>query len=65
MDKCIYDENNGLWYELVVDYYSPCWHCHPKKISQSEYGGQRHLQYIRNCKRILYTSLLTSCKLNS
>ncbi len=23
------------------------------------------MQYIRNCKRILYTSLMTSCKLNS
>lgn len=27
--------------------------------------GQRRLQYIKNCKRVLYTSLLTSCKLNS
>ncbi|MFQ9716404.1 MAG: TnpV protein [Blautia sp.] len=25
--------------------------------------GQRHLQYIKNCKRVLYTSLLTSYKL--
>ena len=24
MDKCIYDENNGLWYELQGDYYIPC-----------------------------------------
>lgn len=24
MDKYIYDENNGLWYELVEDYYIPC-----------------------------------------
>lgn len=23
MDKYIYDENNGLWYELVEDYYIP------------------------------------------
>ena len=24
MDKYIYDENNGLWYELVEDNYIPC-----------------------------------------
>ncbi len=23
MDKYIYDENNGLWYELQGDYYAP------------------------------------------
>ena len=24
MDKYIYDESNGLWYELQEDYYIPC-----------------------------------------
>ena len=24
MDKYIYDEHNGLWYELQGDYYIPC-----------------------------------------
>ena len=24
MDKYIYDESNGLWYELQRDYYIPC-----------------------------------------
>ena len=24
MDKYIYDEKNGLWYELQSDYYLPC-----------------------------------------
>ena len=24
MDKYIFDKNNGLWYELVGDYYFPC-----------------------------------------
>ena len=24
MDKYIYDNNNGLWYELIGDYYIPC-----------------------------------------
>lgn len=25
MEKYIYDESNGLWYELKGDYYFPCW----------------------------------------
>lgn len=24
VDKYIYDESNGLWYELQGDYYIPC-----------------------------------------
>ena len=24
MEKVIYDEKNGLWYELQCDYYIPC-----------------------------------------
>lgn len=24
MEKVIYDEKNGLWYELQGDYYLPC-----------------------------------------
>ncbi len=24
MDKYIFDETNGLWYELAGDYYFPC-----------------------------------------
>ncbi|MCD8103924.1 MAG: TnpV protein, partial [Lachnospiraceae bacterium] len=24
MERYIYDENNGLWYELHGDYYLPC-----------------------------------------
>ena len=28
MEKVIYDEKNGLWYELQGDYYSPCLNAH-------------------------------------
>ncbi len=65
MDKYIYDENNGLWYELVKDYYFPCLTLPPEENKPVGIWEQRHLQYIKNCKRVLYTSLLTSCKLNS
>lgn len=65
MDKYIYDENNGLWYELVEDYYIPCLTLPPEENKPTGIWGQRHLQYIKNFKRGLYTSLLTSCKLKS
>lgn len=65
MDKYIYDENNDLRYELVEDYYIPCLTLLPEENKPIGIWGQRHLQYIKNCKRVLYTSLLTSCKLNS
>lgn len=28
MDKYIYNEQNGLWYELQGDYYLPCLNAH-------------------------------------
>ena len=30
MEKYIYDEKNGLWFELQGDYYLPCLNC-PKE----------------------------------
>ncbi len=39
MDKYIFDESNGLWYELQGDYYIPCLTFQPKKsTSLSAYG---------------------------
>ena len=66
MDKYIYDENNGLWYELQGDYYIPCLELPAEK--EERYIGvwaQRHLRYIREHKKVLYTNLLTSGRLQS
>ena len=39
MDKYIYDNSNGLWYELQGDYYIPCLVLPAeKKKGISEYG---------------------------
>lgn len=65
MEKYIYDENNGLWYELVEDYYIPCLRLPPEETKPIGIWGQRHLRYIKQHKRVFYTNLLTSCKLNS
>ena len=66
MDKYIYDNRNGLWYELQGDYYIPCLVL-PDEKEERHIGiwGHRHLRYIREHKKVLYTDLLISGKLQS
>lgn len=65
MDKYIYDESNGLWYELQGDYYIPCLIL-PTEEEHKPIGlwGQRHKRYLQEHKRAVYITLLTSGKLN-
>ena len=65
MEKYIYDENNGLWYELHGDYYLPCLTLPAEKEQPVGLWGQRHLRYLKEHRRALYLHLLTSGKLNS
>ena len=66
MEKYIYNEQNDLWYELQGDYYIPCLEL-PAEKEERHIGvwGQRHLRYIREHRKVLYTDLLTSGKLQS
>ncbi|MCI8608387.1 MAG: TnpV protein [Firmicutes bacterium] len=66
MEKYIYDESNGLWYELQGDYDIPCITL-PAEKDNKPIGlwGQRHKCYLQEHKKALYTTLLTSGKLNS
>ena len=64
MDKYIYDENNGLWYELQGDYYIPCLTIPEEEQQPIGIWGRRHFQYIRECRKGVYNSLLLSGKLN-
>ena len=66
MEQYIYNEQNGLRYELRGDYYIPCLEL-PAEKEERHIGvwGQRHLRYIREHKKALYTSLLTNGKLQS
>ena len=65
MDKYIFDEKNGLWYELQGDYYIPCLTL-PTEKEHKPIGlwGQRHKRYLQEHNRTFYTTLLTSGKLN-
>ena len=64
MDKYIYNEKNGLWYELQGDYYLPCLNLPEEPEVHIGIWGQRHRRYLKSHRRALYTSLLTSGKLN-
>ena len=65
MDKYIYDESNGLWYELQGDYYIPCLILPTEKEQPIGLWGQWHLRYLKEYRRSIYTTLLTSGKLNT
>lgn len=65
MDKYIYDEKNGLWYELQEDYYLPCLKLPKEESRHIGVWGQRHLRYLKQHRKVLYSELLISGKLNS
>ena len=64
MDKYIYDEKNGLWYELQGDYYLPCLKLPKEESRHIGVWGQRHLRYLKQNRKVLYSELLISGKLN-
>ena len=64
MDKYIYNEQNGLWYEMQGDYL-PCLKLPEEPEVHIGIWGQRHRRYLKGHHKALYTSLFTSGKLNS
>ena len=64
MDKYIYDENNGLWYELQGEYYLPCLILPPEEEKPIRIWEQRHSRYLREYRKVTYINLLTSGRLN-
>ena len=65
MEKFIYDENNGLWYELQGDYYIPCLKLPDEEQKEIGVWGMRHLEYLKQHRKPTYNRLQTECKLNS
>ena len=64
MERYIYNEKNGLWYELQGDYYLPCLKLLREETAHIGIFGQRHRRYLKTHRKALYSSLLTSGKLN-
>lgn len=48
MDKYIFDEGNGLWYEMQGDYYIPCLILSEEETQPIGLWGQRHRHYLRS-----------------
>ena len=65
MEKTIYDESNGLWYELRGDYCIPCLTVPAEEERPIGIWGQRHLRYIKAERKALYTELLITGRLNT
>ena len=63
MEKLIYDSSNGLWYELQGDYYIPLLSL-PETKPVGKWG-RKHLRYLQDHRRILYSTLLLNGKLNN
>lgn len=59
------DEKTGIRYTLQGDYYLPDLALPDGEQQPIGIWGQRHLRHIKQNRRVLYTNLLTSGKLNS
>ena len=64
MKKYITDEKTGISYTLVGDVYLPNL-VSTETNHEIGHWGQRHRDYIKQYNKVLYNSLLTSCKLNT
>ena len=65
MKKYIYDESNGLWYELQGDYYIPCLKLPDEKQVEIGVWGMRHEDYLKSHRKATYNRLSFEGKLNS
>ena len=64
MEKYIYNDKIGLWYELQGDYYIPCLKLPDEEQRPIGIWGVRHLRYLRQHRKALYTELQVTGKLN-
>ena len=65
MEKYIYDESNGLWYELNGDYYLPCFTLAEVETKEIGVWGMRHEDYLKSRRKAPDNRLSFEGKLNS
>lgn len=64
MEKSLFEQIGGT-YEQQGDYMIPCLALPTQEEQPIGIWGQRHLRYLRQYRKILYTNLLTSGKMHS
>ncbi len=65
MEQYIYDESNGLWYELNGDYYIPRFTLPEVKTKEIGIWGMRHLDYMKQHRKATHNRLSFEGKLNA
>ena len=60
MERYIFDENNGLWYELVGDYYLPMVTVQQMDAEKIGIWGERRRKFLREHMKVTYTGMLIS-----
>lgn len=63
MKKHIYDESNGLWYELIGDYYIPVLTLSSEEQRPIGKWGRMHRDYLKEYRPIRYNDLILSGQL--
>ena len=63
MKKHIYDENNGLWYELIGDYYIPVLSLSSEEQRPIGKWGRMHRDYLKEHRPIRFNDLILSGQL--
>lgn len=63
MKKHIYDESNGLWYELIGDYYIPVLTLSSEEQRPIGKWGRMHRDYLRDHRPILFNDMILSGQL--
>ena len=63
MQKHIYDESNGLWYELIGDYYIPVLTLSSDEQRPIGKWGRLHRDYLKEHRPILFNDLIISGQL--
>ena len=58
MKKHIYDESNGLWYELIGDYYIPVLTLSSDEQRPIGKWGRMHRDYLKEHRPILFNDLI-------
>lgn len=65
MEKRIYNEKNGIRYNLQGNYYLPDLKLPDEENKPIGLWGQRHARHLKQNHKVLYMNLLTSGKLSS